>query len=75
MEGKSKNQSKYFVYCAEKGMPKKGHCNLADAGNEAKRLCQMEENRGYEFFVLRAVSSIRYSESPFITRQYSKNGD
>lgn len=50
--------------------PRKRHASVDSATQEAKRLAQ--ENPDQEFFVLRAITSIKYSSDPFIYKQYSK---
>jgi len=68
------NESAYFVWCPELGRPTRRHDSLDSAQSEARRLCQMQENHGREFFVLRAVESIQYRTDPFLCRNYSKKG-
>jgi len=68
------NESRYFVYCSTKGLPTKWHENLGLARDEARRLCQLPENRGHEFYVLRAVESVTYRDDPFYCKTYSKKG-
>lgn len=65
-------ESLYFVWCPSLGPPTHRHDSAEKARVEARRLCQLPENHGREFFVLRAVESVQYRTDPFVCRSYSK---
>jgi len=66
------SESIYFVWCPAAGAPTKKHGDILDAQAEALRLCKLPENHGREFFVLRAIESVRYATDPIVRRKYCK---
>jgi myosin heavy subunit len=62
----------YVVSCQEEAMGPRflEETNLFEAVREAKRLAS--ENPGKEFFVLRAISSVKYLEEPLKWRHFAK---
>jgi hypothetical protein len=63
-------ESRYYVWSPGSGEPTKFHPTIEDARMEARRLCQL--NAGMEFFVLRAIESVKYRTDPFVCRNYSR---
>lgn len=51
-------------------MPQKRHESIESAQAEARRLAKLKP--GTEFFVLRAMESVRYSENPYTVTKYAK---
>lgn len=67
-------ESLYIVWSPSTGQPTKFHSSLEPARDEARRLCQMIENQGREYYVLRACESVKYRTDPFECKVYSKKG-
>jgi hypothetical protein len=65
-------ESIYVVWRVSGDSPKCRHASIEQALNEAKRLADL--NHGEEFIVLRAISSVTYRDSPYVTKCYSKKG-
>ena len=63
-------KSLYLVWNPAGNNPQKRYWNVDEARKEARRLA--EENQGAEFFVLRAVESVKYRTDPFECRSYCK---
>lgn len=69
------NKSFYVVWNPEHGIPMyRRHPDVRAATEEATRLCQMPGNIGKEFFVLRAVESVKYNVNPLVHRTFSRKG-
>ena len=68
------DKSLYFVWSPNSGEPSKKHDTHEAAKLEARRLCEIPENHGKEFFVLRAIESVQYRTDPYFVRNYSRNG-
>jgi hypothetical protein len=65
------SESIYVIWCPTSDKnPTMRHSNVDAARAEAKRLCEVE--KGKEFFVMRAVESVQYRESPYVCKNYSK---
>lgn len=65
-------QSMYLVWCPQGNSPTKRHPDVDSARAEARRLCQLDENIGKTFFVLRAVESVQYRTDPFVCKSYAR---
>ena len=63
-------ESIYWVWNPKHGAPKVRHGSLEAATSEAARICQFNQNE--EIFVIRAVSSFKYIETPIIKKNYAK---
>ena len=66
-------KAKYYVWNPSGTAPKVEHLDHNEALAEAKRLASLPVNHGQEFYVLRAICSIKYSPSPFIQTNYAKS--
>jgi len=65
-----KENSIYMVWNPNGSVPVKRHDCIEQARFEARRLAELE--KGQEFFILRAVESHKYSDSPWRVRTFCK---
>lgn len=64
-------ESMYVVWNQQGRSPMVVHPTLEEARAEARRLAC--SNRGAQFFVLRAVESVKYREDPYECKVYCKS--
>ncbi len=63
-------ESFYLVWNPTGRIPVLRHPTVDSARAEARRLAELHKND--EFFVLRAVESVRYRTDPFVCKNYRK---